>query len=348
MEKINAVIYGLSILLSTLNVQANDFKEAELVTTVLPKFEVYTNRPDRFVGSGMIELVFMVDKTGKATEIEIVRSSLPRYEGQALAAISKYKYQPATLNSKPVESRQMARIEFDTSRLSNRARPMLPPRGYMSHYNRLSRELDKEEPREREIERLLRKLRFIRFRTFFSSVHTELAQNRYATKFGSKEKQLEPLLNIMMYEDVEWRGKLALDASTKSTIQLSILKLLLDLGYYAEALEKYNEYSTGNVEVIGAFSGSIEKIKQVQLSEYVVERRVDIDSRGYSFLPLLKRSFVINATVGQLHTFELRCDTNYASFEFKQDVQYHIPASWRRCELQMNGEPDSTISILQQ
>jgi len=173
----------------------------------------------------------------------------------------------------------------------------------------------------------------------------ELAQNRYAIKFGSK--QLEPLLNIMMYEDVEWREKRALDASTKSTIELSILKLLFDLSYYAEALEKFNEYSIGNAQVVSAFFGSIEKIKQIQLGEDVIERRLDIYRRGYTFLPLLKRSFVITPLVGQLYTIELRCDANHARFEFKQDAQYDIPESWGRCELQMNGQPDSTISVLQ-
>lgn len=348
MKKINVAICGFVILLTCLNSHAVDFREAELITTVLPDFRINTVRPDRYVGSGVIEFVFIVDKKGQPKEIEIVRSSLPRYEDSALAAISKYKYQPATLNSKPIESRAIARVEFDVSRFSIRSRPMSPPYGYMNLYNRLSREFDKEEPNESKAKNLLRKLKYMRVRTFFSSVHTALAQNRVAMKFGSKDQQLEPLLNIMMYADVEWRGKRALDASTKSTIELSILKLLFDLRYYAEALEKYNEYSNGNAQVVSAFFGNIEKLKRIQLSEEVIERRVDIPSRGYTFLPLLKRSFVITPLVGELHTFELRCDANYSRFEFKQDAQYDIPASWGRCELQMNGKPDSTISVLQQ
>jgi len=64
MKKINAAIYGFIILLSFLNAHAVDFKEAELITTVLPDFRINTVRPDRYVGSGVIEFVFIVDKKG--------------------------------------------------------------------------------------------------------------------------------------------------------------------------------------------------------------------------------------------------------------------------------------------
>ena len=52
--------------------------------------------------------------------------------------------------------------------------------------------------------------------------------------------------------------------------------------------------------------------------------------------------------VGKLYTFELRCDAKYAKFDFKPNAQYNIPPSWGHCELQMNAESGSVISVLQQ
>ena len=103
-------------------------------------------------------------------------------------------------------------------------------------------------------------------------MHNELAQHRFETIFGTKETQLEPLLSILMYEDVEWAGKHALDDDTKLTIQQSVLKLMLELGKNAEALEKYNEYSNNNPSIIEVFLSYIKKIKEIQKNDNVVER----------------------------------------------------------------------------
>lgn len=324
-------------------VQATDYTPAKLLERSLPT---------PFKDSGVVELTFMVDELGKVKESAILRSSLPDYHGkEAMRALSKYKYQPAMLNSEPVESRQTTRVEFDHSRVSNRfgfTNPMDAPEGYMSLYNKLGKQLKKSEPNKRKATNTLKKLMELPYKTFFTSVHTQLAQYQFYLTFGAEEQRLKPLLNVMMYEDVEWGGNRALDRETKSIIQFGVLGLMLELGQNAEFIEKYNKYSKGNKQIVEAFSPYIDKVSKIQFGDDVIARRAMISLRGSTFLTLLKRTFVIELEEGEVEMFSLRCDTKFLKVEFKRDEQYQLPESWGTCQLQLIGQPRSLVTIIQQ
>lgn len=342
----------LSLLASLVSglVHAQEFEAAKVIESSVSKNLYDTLWPSR-IDSGVVELVFMVDKTGQPIEIEVLRSSQLFFEPAAINTIASYQYRPARLNADPVESRQVARIEFDHSKIANMrgfTKPMNAPEGYMSLYNRLRKELDKESPNQPKAMSALNKIHRLRYKTFFTAVHTQLARYYFAVEFGSKEQQLEPLLKVMMFEDVEWAGIRALDEETKKTIQLAILKLMLDLGHNAEMLEKYNIFTVSNSEISEVFSDYVQKIEHIQKGNSVVERKITLQTNGKTFLSLLKKSFVIELMSGRIEDFLLRCERHFARFEYQADAQYEIPATWGKCEIQLNGEPETVASVLQQ
>ncbi|RBP51151.1 energy transducer TonB [Arenicella xantha] len=352
-KNIGNVLTLFACLLSTLiaiAVQAQEFVPAKVIESSVSENLYEGIWPSR-IDSGVAELVFMVDKTGQPKEIEVLRSSRSFFNGPAIKTIETYRYQPATVNAEPVESRQVARVEFDHSKIANIrgfVNPMDAPDGYMSLYNRLRKELNKESPNHRKAVHTLNKIHRLRYKTFFTEVHTQLARYYLAVEFGSKEEQLEPLLKVMMFENIEWGGKRALDDETKNTIQLAILKLMLDLGHNAEALKKYSEFSATNSDVSNAFSSYMQKIKQIQQSDSVLERRVTLTPDGKAFLSLLKKSFVVELVTGSVDNFLIRCERRFARFEYNPEAQYDIPAAWGECEMQLNGAPDTLVSVLQQ
>jgi hypothetical protein len=331
-------------------VQAQEFEAAKLLESSVATNLYEISWPSR-IDSGVVELVFMVDKTGQPVEIEVLRSSQLMFEPAAIETVASYQYIPASLDANPVASRQVARVEFDHSKIANISgfvSPMHAPEGYMSLYNRLRKELKKESPNQRKAMNSLNKIHRLRYKTFFTGVHTQLARYYYAVEFGDKEQQLEPLLRVMMFEDVEWAGKKALDEETKKTLQYVILKLMLDLGHNAEALESYSKFSVSNSEIIDTFSRYMKKIEQIQEDDSVVERRVTLPRNGKNFLSLLKKSFVVEAVTGRIDDFSLRCERHFARFEYQTDAQYDIPAVWGKCEIQLNGEPKTLATVLQQ
>ncbi len=339
---IGCLVYGL--------VHAQDFEAAEIIEGSVSKNFYESFWPSR-IDSGVVELVFMVDKMGQPIEIEVLRSSQPFFDSVAIKTVATYKFRPARLNANSVDSRQVARVVFDHSKIANIngfVKPMGASRAYMSLYNRLRKELKKEAPSQRKAMQALNKIDRLRDKTFFTGVHTQLARYYLAEKFGSKEQQLEPLLKIMMFEDVEWGGNRALDDEVKKTIQFAILKLMLDLGYNAEALEKYNQFVASTPEISDTFSAYMQNIKQIQEGDSVLERRVTLTPNGRTFLSLLKKSFVVEPITGRIDNFLIRCERRFARFEYKAEAQYDIPAAWGDCEMQLNGEPETLVSVLQQ
>lgn len=329
---------------------AQKFEPATVIESSVSKNFYESFWPSK-IDSGVVELVFIVDKTGQPAEIEVLRSSQIYFEAPAIKTIATYRYKSATVDAKPVESRQVARVVFDHSKIANISgfvNPMDAPEGYMSLYNRLRKELKKESPNQRLAMHTLNKIHRLRYKTFFTEVHTQLARYYLAVEFRSKEKQLEPLLKVMMFEDIEWGGNRALDDETKNAIQFAVLKLMLDLGHNADALKKYDEFSATNPEISDAFSGYMQKIKKVQESDSVLERRVTLSGDGKAFLSLLKRSFIVESVSGRMDSFLIRCERRFARFDYDAAAQYDIPTDWGQCEIQINGEPETLVSVLQQ
>jgi TonB family protein len=54
--------------------------------------------PDSFLRNRNVALQFTVDRTGKPTDIKVVKSAGDATDNEVLAAISGYRYKPATLN----------------------------------------------------------------------------------------------------------------------------------------------------------------------------------------------------------------------------------------------------------
>lgn len=336
--------------LSGLTVRAEQFEAAELIEGSVSENYYGSFWPSR-ADSGVVELVFMVDQKGKPSNIVVLRSSQPFFDSAAIKTIATYRYTPARLNGEAIESRQVARIKFDHSKIANFSgfvNPMDAPEGYMSLYNRLRKELKKESPSHRKAMISLNKIHRLRYKTFFTAVHTQLARYYIAQKFGSKAQQLDPLLKLMMFQDISWGGKNALEEEVKKTVQFAILKLMLDLGHNAEALERYHQFTALNPELTEVFSGVMKKIMQVRDSDAVLERKAVLSRDGKTFLSLLKRSFVVELVEGEIKNLLLRCERRFAQFEYKAEAQYNIPETWGKCELQLNGEPKTRLSVLQQ
>lgn len=321
------------------------FKPAKLLERGLPIIPFQSIKAD----NGLVELTFMVNKLGKPSNIAIIRSSLPYFESKAVRALSTFRYEPALLNSKPVDSRAHIRLEFGHLHANVRpqhSRSRINWTSYIKLHRTIMKELSKQKPDRDKVIRFLKKIRNLPYKNFYSVTRTEIAQLKYSMKFESREQQLEQLHLLMMHANVNERGRPVLKAHNKLNFQLAMLRLMLALEHHAEVINKYNEFS--NVpEVANAFSSEIKRLKMHHNNTAVFERKATISERGNRFLPLLKRSFQIDLLAGEVDTLELRCDAKYAKFEFKAGTQHKLPTAWGRCELQLNGQSGSTVSVLQ-
>ena len=139
-------------------------------------------------------------------------------------------------------------------------------------------------------------------------------------------------------------GKGVLDDGAKHSIQFAILSLMFDLG----ALRKYKGFTVSRLEIRGKFASYMSKIKQIEESGTILYGRVTISGSGKVFISLLKKTFVVDVLSGRIDDFLLRCEHRFARFEYQINTQYDILPAFRRCEIQLNGEPETLVSVLQQ
>lgn len=72
----------------------------EVIHRVTPDFAALPNGEVRAGGAFLAEAV--VDEKGNVTSARTLRSSSPKYDAAALAALRQWKFKPATFNGKPV------------------------------------------------------------------------------------------------------------------------------------------------------------------------------------------------------------------------------------------------------
>jgi len=162
--------------------QQDGFQSAKIINGVNPAYPKNDNLRKSGVSgmdSGVVELIYMVDKQGKPFEIMVTYSSLPKFEQEAIQSIAKSVYKPATFDGNPTDSvvTSVVPFKFLGSELRNNRNSTYVvvmglhrklPQDFQGHYNKFSKELEKGLPNERKAAHLISKMANLRKQTFNS------------------------------------------------------------------------------------------------------------------------------------------------------------------------------------
>jgi len=310
--------------------------------------------------SGVVELIYMVDKSGIPSQIMIVNSSHTKFNQAANDAISEYRYNTATLNSKPVESVVSTLVRFEFSALDLRDsrgvrsqsvaedgyRNM--PNGFSTFYKRITTELKKTNPIERKVLHTISKMEAIKHQTFFSLAYLSIARLNYARKLGSEYQQINAINDLIRFDEFISEQYKILTGETKTTYLAALVKLQIESGMFAEALKSYTDFKQRDPQIEKMFDATIVKLEDLRKSQSIVERTIKIGEQGFVHLPLLKRVFLLDQIQGNVDQLNLRCDTRFLKILYKPDSQYDIPTNWGNCNLQIIGTAGTKATLIQQ
>ena len=341
---------------------ASDFESAKLIDVAEPDYPSQRKSESGGVisaDSGLVQLRFMVDKQGSPHEIMVIRSSMPKFEEEAIKAVAKYRYQPATKEGIGVDSQMSTSVAFDFSAadlrnarggkgtLSYKTTRNLPD-GYSTFYDQFTDELQKNAPDESTARNLIDRIEPVKHQSFYSLAYLSLARYRLAETFGDFGDQIDAIEELLWIDNHVKPKYQILQGDKKHAIQASMLKLQIESGMYAEAVGHYAGFIKNNRELEKIFGDTIQQINQLAIDDRLVQRPIEINHREYTQLPLLKRSFTIKPKNGQINLLKLRCNTRFEQLEFQPDSQYGIPASWGACNLQIMGEAGTQADLYQQ
>lgn len=310
--------------------------------------------------SGVVELIYMVDENGFPTEVLVVNSSHSKFNQAAKNAISEYRYKPARLNLKAVRSVVSTTVRFKFSAVDlrdsrgvksiniaeDRYRNM--PNGFSTFYQRVNIELEKTNPNARRVAHTISKMEGIKHHTFFSLAYLSIARLNYARKLGTEHEQVKAISELIRFDSFIADQYKILTGETKTTYLAALLKLQIEAGMFAEALNNYADFKQQNPQIEKMFKPTMVKLEYLRDSQSLVERAIKIGEQGFVQLPLLKRVFLIDQIDGKIDSLKLRCDTRFLKILYKPDSQYDVPDKWGNCNLQIAGAVGTKAILIQQ
>lgn len=323
-------------------------------------FSYYPGGESSMARTGVVSIFLMVDKEGNTYEPMIERSNNHRFHKAALKAIDKAKFEPATLNGETIDSATQFSMSFHMEFAWNSKRSSNEK--FFQHQKVLFDEFSKIDPNKKKASKYLQKMTGTQHR--FPYVQTSLSRSRYAFAklFGSADDQIRSIREINISTSGPRSRNLNALQGTKifptlyadsKSINLELIQLLINEGYYGEALHAYNallyRYRGANEDkVIELFSGSMTEIDEILRSDKAFARNIHLNQEGYTFLPLVKNSFAIDSIDGRIDTLKLRCTKKFANLEFVKDADFQVPKRWGQCQLQILGSKGSRARLIQQ
>jgi len=293
-----------------------------------------SERRDR--AEGWVIVNFMIDRQGKPYEPAVARSTGNHVlEQAALEQVAQWRFEPATLNGKPVDAGDHVKMEF---RLSN------IKRGTSYHFGNLYKQAVKAiEAGDRKTAD--GKLALLKPYNLSEDAWLGVAQYMYCRKWCPGWQQLTALRRAVADEKTP--------RFLPQDILVSMLeaKVALELGLqdYVQALRTWDTLNgLGLSEATRSkWEGAIDEIATLRTDDKAFAVMGEFGEQSSWFFEPLKRKFQVEVVNGSISEIKLRCAQEYVFFRFDPTLQYTIANDYRPCLMEMVGQPGTTFRLTQ-
>jgi TonB family protein len=305
---------------------------------------VYPKDLERAGYEGWVVVTFVVKTDGSVGDVLIEDSSSAAFEQSTLDAVSRWRYEPATLDGTPVEQ------AYTSVRLLFRLEGGRP--GGRSSFVRKFRELA-EQIEEGDVDAAERKVAELS-----RSEALSLSERSYAALLEAgvqrRKGRIDRERRSLQRAVIQNGQFLERDAYANALSQLFLLELKQGdlgaaLGSYARlsklrtpppelaALEKRARDAIAGSEPLGT-GGRVALREEIETGE-----APRIWSHG-----LLRRELSFRDVEGTLEAVEFRCSRHRARDEvITPDKGWRVPESWGRCSVLVFGSPGTTFMLVE-
>jgi TonB family protein len=287
-----------------------------------------------------VDLSFMVNKTGQPFDIEVVDSSGAKaFVKQAVRALEKGQYTPATQNGKPIEARSEIRVRFQIGTGKTGADPKFARR-FRSLITALQRgETDKAS-------RVLAKLESMDILNLYEDAYLNIARFNYASTVGQPfETQLRLLSRAL---DGQGQKQYLPEKLYLNSLELKF-KLEVHTQHYVAARSTYRRLlKSADAERIKSEYGDLhEQVKGIRTAVGSYGVAGEVASSGIYKIGLYKDRFSLHDVKGSLTDIKLQCAARRAQLPVQIDAEFKVPSSYGDCTLFIYGSAGSTFRLQQ-
>jgi len=310
------------------------FTPPELERTKKPLFP----RSSQIKGhEGWVNLSMMIDTNGEPYDVTVTSSSgEPAFEKSAVAAASKWQYQPAELGSAKIDAAVRTVVTFELS----------GPTGASSAYTKSYRKLNSaiEADDQTSAEKLLTTLADISH-TLYEQAYWRLGQYQYERKWGSSQGQYAAL-NRATFLNGD-RGYLPDESLT--SLLAARFNLELEASLYAKARATATSLLARKLD--DGLRAGLERVQReidnLEVAEGTIVVSGNIDNSNYFGHDLLRGAFAFRNVEGDIAELRLHCDKGYVGFVYDAGISYNVEPGYRDCSLTAIGTPGTTFQLVE-
>lgn len=303
----------------------------------------YPPESARIGQQGWVKVSFVVNQKGRVVDPVVLDSSGGRgFEREAIKALKKWRYEPATENGQPVES-CANKVQLDFVLAEGR-----------------SGATKKGLVKLKEIAGALDQDRFDIAATLLTDFESNIGNGYeqsfyhfYAAKIAASRKDTAAQIThlqgaIATYYDFQRHIRKFYVGDAGFSLGATAFALLVDEGRWAEAINLYKSLSF--------VSGSDERTEIKQLASYVekidnfegmVPVKLSLDERAVVLHQLIRSQFAFTSLEGQIDGLEIRCQKRRETYTFALDSQWNIPESWGACSVLLKGQPGTKVTLVE-
>jgi len=271
---VKLLLPSLFLLAITFNVQGveintknngPEFIEPETIKRASPK---YPQIELDSANAGMVEMLFMVDKTGKTFEPIIQTSSHKNFETAALASLKKYKYKPATLDGIPVESVKGVRVLFLVDKQTDQVSSK-----FNKNYKRALKELNNEIVDQKKVEKNIIAMENSPHLSPYAFRHLNTVKHAYAKQFDTTQGEIDAIYQLLLFDKETKDAKKAFNETQRINIRRRLVALLIQTTQYGSAIREYRILKSIDPEAKSLFKKPFKQIADIQNSDQIIKTR---------------------------------------------------------------------------
>jgi TonB family protein len=334
------LVFLISLVISHISYAAQEtFIKAELLERKAPE---YPDARAKKSHEGVVELGMMVSTLGTVYSPIVNFSTHGDFEVPALEAVKQYKFNPATLNGMPVDSYYDVRILFDL-----KVGDDVVSERFSKFYKSVKKELAKDEPNRKKLERNVRSMSETRDMTHYSLASLARVKMHMQVKLGDNQAKINAFEQLLMFEDVLGQNGPLLDDDTRTWTKSAIITTQLNLGQLQAAYWSYLDLLKTAPESAKKFDANVVNIKKVLSSGEAFSQQLMLGDRSYQEVSLSDTKFVIQDIVGEIDKFIFRCQKGFTEIDYQQGSEYFVLSDWGRCKIQISGSQDTVATLIQ-
>lgn len=307
----------------------------EPIKRIQPKYPIDAARESR---EGWTVISFVIDEKGNVSDALVKESSGSEdFDKATLKAVTKWKYQPAFENGKPIQQ-CVNTVQMDY-RMGKNVGTKGVSRRFKKKYEIATQALKDKD--YQEVEHQLAKMNARKTMHLSENNYMHILAANYAREIGNDTLQLYHL------------DRVTLDSGVKSEkLKFSVLYQQ----FYLEATSNkfqstFNTYKKLiKLEEAKPYLAKLEKvmadIDSVISSDKDIMIKAAID-RDYWYADLVRNKFSLTNIEGSLHTLDVRCANKRHVYTVENDNTWTIPTNWKNCSIYVYGEPKTSFNLIE-